>query len=214
MNKVLILKSGNNCTVTVRVIGSNGLPVNLKYIKSLAVKVAKQGGSTYSITPTIYRTYMTLALTAATELGSAGVYLLQLSGYDANGNAFNWQDQIIEVAAGGADVTTYDTTVVIPGITQPTKDANVIVMDGDTITLEDGMNVVGTGIDSVKFSYPVAADFNATALLSFSATGTTHDAVLPTGFRYIGTLGTEAVSKTYLYTWVRGVLTQISEVKS
>ena len=53
MNKIQILKSGNNLTVTVRVMGSNGLPVVLNYIKNLVAKLAKVGGSSYSLSPTI-----------------------------------------------------------------------------------------------------------------------------------------------------------------
>lgn len=214
MNKIQVLKSGNNLTVTVRVMGSNGLPVILNYIKSLTAKLAKVGGSSYSLTPTISGNTMTIALTAATELGSAGMYELQLSGYDSNGNAFSWADQLVDVAADGMDVTTFDTTIVIPGLTNPAKPIKtVIAVDGDVIALEDGMSVVGTDIDEVEFDYDPTADFNATALLSFKAAGTTHDATMPSGFRYTGTLPTEAVSKTYLYTWVRGVLS-IAEVKS
>ena len=205
MNKIQILKSGNNLTVTVRVMGSNGLPVILNYIKSLTAKLAKVGGSSYSLSPTISGNTMTIALTAATELGSAGMYELQLSG---------WADQLVEVAADGMDVTTFDTTIVIPGLTNPAKPIKtVIAVDGDVVALEDGMSVVGTDIDEVEFNYDPTADINATALLSFKAAGTTHDATMPSGFRYTGTLPTEAVSKTYLYTWVRGVLS-IAEVKS
>lgn len=213
MNKLLKLKSGNDLNLTVNLIGANGLPVNINYLKSLEVKLSMQGGDTFTVTPTVNGSTMVLALTDTTELGNDGIYSLQLAGKDANGNTFSFADQIIEVASDGADVTAYETTVAIPTITQPGKDAAYIVQDGDTIALEDGMSVVGTGIDEVEFSYDTDADFNATALLSFASDGTTHDATMPSGFRYIGTLPTEAVSKTYLYTWVRGVLS-IEEVKS
>ena len=212
MNKIQKVKTGNELTCTVPVMGSNGLPVNLEYIKSLSVKLAKQGGSTYSLSPTISGNTMTIELTYITGIGTAGMYSLQISGYDANGNPINWSDQFVEVSDDGADVTTFERTIVIPGITQPAKDAAVIVQDGDVIHIEDGMKVIGTGIDEVTLDYPVEADFNATALLSFDADGSTHDATMPAKFRYVGTLPTEAVSKTYLYTWVRGVLS-IAEVK-
>lgn len=214
MNKLLKLKSGNDLDLTVIVIGANGLPVNLNYLKSLEVKLAKQGGSTFNITPTINGSTMVLALTDTTELGSDGIYSLQIAGSDANGNNFSFSDQIIEVAADGADVTSYGTTVVIPTITQPGKDSEYVIADGDTVKLQDGMKIVGTGLNSVAFDYPVNSSFNATALLSFRSGASTHDASMPSGFRYIGTLATEAANKTYLYTWVRGVLTQIAEVKS
>lgn len=214
MNKLLKLKSGNDLDLNVTLIGANGLPVNINYLKNLEVKLNKQGGSTFTVTPTVSGSSMLLELTYTTELATDGIYSLQIAGADSNGNNFSFSDQIVEVASDGADVTAFDTTVVIPTISQPDKRSDYVINDGDTVSIKDGMNIIGTGLDEVTLDYPVTSDFNATALLSFKSGGTTHDATLPTGYRYVGTLASESAGKTYLYTWVRGVLTQISEVKS
>lgn len=212
--KVQIVKLGNNLAVTLQLINRNGLPIRAQELQTITVKSSKPGTAASTVTPTKNADgTISFSLTYATEIAAAGLYSVQVSGKTIDNQEFDYTEPIAEVKSDtDSAATTFRTSMIIPEVGNIRGNVRYIA-DSSTVQVEDGALIIGTSIDKVTFAYDVNSHFNAQAIISYAAAGSTHDATLPTGYKYTGTMPTEAVSKTYLYNWTAGILS-VAEVKS